>query len=227
MAMTAITERTAELIRSLPPGVLLVGAAKTRTPEEARAALEGGLTVLGHNYVQEAEAMQAALASAPEAAPGRVQWHMIGHLQRNKAKRAVAVCDMIETIDSVRLARAVDGHCAALGKTMPVLIEVNSARESSKSGVLPDDVAPLLEAVSELPNIRVQGLMTMGPAWGPPETVRQCFRATRRLLDRLGRLELPNVEMRHLSMGMSSSYRIAIEEGANIVRLGTVLFGAR
>ena len=224
MSAEAIADRVRKVLRSLPEGVLLVAAAKTRAPDEVRAALEGGLMAIGHNYVQEAEAMRTALS---RQAPCRAAWHLIGHLQRNKAKRAVALFDMIETLDSARLARALDRHCAESGKVMPVLVEINSGEESTKTGVRPEEAEALVRQISELPNLRIQGLMTMGPAAGAPENARPYFRRTRELFDRLAGLRLANVEMHHLSMGMSNSYKVALEEGANIVRVGTMLFGPR
>jgi len=211
----------------LPKGVLLVGAAKMRSPDEARAAIEAGLQAIGHNYVQQAEVMRQALREWEARTERRVRWHLIGHLQRNKAGKAVRLFDMIETIDSLRLARAVDHHCASAGKVMPVLIEINSGRESNKTGVPPDEAEKLAREIAPLPNIRIQGLMTMGPRFGEPEEARPYFRLTKELFDDLSSADLGDGEMRYLSMGMSNSYKIAIEEGANIVRIGTKLFGAR
>ena len=205
---------------SLPPGVLLVAAAKTRLPREVRAAIHAGIKIVGYNYVQEAESMYQIIGN-------EVQWHMIGHLQRNKVKKAVKLFDMIETIDSVQIAEAVNSRCALVDKVMPVLIEINSGKESNKTGVLPENIDKLIMQIHDLPNLRVQGLMTMGPRFGNPEDARPYFKATRSAFDRLSKTGIPNVEMRHLSMGMSNSYNIAIEEGANMVRVGTKLFGDR
>ena len=207
-----------EIRHSLPPGVLLVAAAKTRLPREVRAAIHAGIKIVGYNYVQEAESMYQIIGN-------EVQWHMIGHLQRNKVKKAVKLFDMIETIDSVQLAEAVNSRCILEDKVMPVLIEINSGKESNKTGVLPEDVDKLIMQIHDLPNLRIQGLMTMGPRFGNPEDARPYFKATRSAFDRLSKAGIPNVEMRHLSMGMSNSYKIAIEEGANMVRVGTKLFG--
>lgn len=223
-----LKRRVREVHQSLPPGVLLVAAAKTRTPAEVQTAIASGIVAVGYNYVQEAETVRGELKEWEEReAPHRVQWHLIGHLQRNKAKKAVELFDMIETIDSERIAEAVNDKCAAAGVEMPVLIEVNSGRESNKTGVTPDKVIPLVTRIGELPHIRIQGLMTMGPRFGDPEEARPYFRLTKELFDRLAAERVPRVEMRYLSMGMSNSYRQAIEEGANIVRIGTTLFGAR
>ncbi len=207
-----------EIRHSLPPGVLLVAAAKTRLPSEVRAAIHAGIKIVGYNYVQEAESMYQIIGN-------EVQWHMIGHLQRNKVKKAVKLFDMIETIDSVQIAEAVNSRCALVDKVMPVLIEINSGKESNKTGVLPENIDKLIMQIFDLPNLRVQGLMTMGPRFGNPEDARPYFKATRSVFDRLSKTGIPNVEMRHLSMGMSNSFKIAIEEGANMVRVGTKLFG--
>jgi len=218
------------ILESLPPGVILVAAAKARTPQEVEEVLRAGVTHVGHNYVQEAERMIPAIGHQPSAIshqPSAITWHMIGHLQKNKVKKAVRLFDMIETLDSWPLAQLIDRRCAAIGKIMPVLVEVNIGREDSKTGVLPDEVDDLVQRMSDLQHIRVQGLMTMGPRFGNPQDARPYFQATKAAFDRLARANLPNVEMRYLSMGMSNSYHIAIEEVANVVRLGTVLFGER
>jgi hypothetical protein len=152
---------------------------------------------------------------------------MLGHLQKNKAKQAVAIFDMIQTVDSLDLGKVIDSRCAAMHRTMPVLIEINSGRETNKTGVLPEDAEALVRALGRLEHIRIQGLMTMGPLSEEPEDCRPYFSATKALFDRLAQVHIPHVEMRYLSMGMSGSYRIAIEEGANLVRLGTALFGPR
>ena len=227
MASQTIAERVRAFLASLPEGVLLVGAAKMRTPDEAREAMEAGLAAVGHNYVQQAEAMRDALREWESRTERRVRWHLIGHLQRNKARKAVALFDMMETIDSTRLARAVDGHCADAGKTMDVLIEINSGDESSKTGALPAEAETLAREIGGLEHLRLQGLMTMGPPFGNPEDARPHFRLTKELFDRLSSVDLGDGEMRYLSMGMSNSYQVAIEEGANIVRIGTKLFGER
>ncbi len=227
MSETTIGERVKALLASLPEEVLLVGAAKTRSADEVREAVQAGLRAVGHNYVQEAESMRQELAALERDSGARARWHLIGHLQRNKAKKAVELFDMIETLDSLRLARAVDRHCAEIGKTMPVLIEINSGRESSKTGVAPEQAEDLARALAALDHVRLEGLMTMGPRFGDPQEARLYFRVTKELFDHLSRLDLGDGRMRYLSMGMSNSYRVAIEEGANVVRIGTALFGER
>jgi pyridoxal phosphate enzyme (YggS family) len=208
------------ILETVPPDVNVVAAAKGRTPAEVKAAIQAGITHVGHNYVQEAHAMIPALGN-------NVTWHVIGHLQRNKAKTAMQLFDLTETVDSWRLAEALDRRCAVIGKVMPVLVEINSGREARKTGVLPEDVDDLIQRLSELQHIRVQGLMTMGPRFGDLEEARPYFWATRAAFERLSAWNLPNVTMRYLSMGMSNSYLVAIEEGANVVRIGTEMFGRR
>ena len=218
--MSFIADNVARVLAELPPGVELVAAAKARTPSEILEAVEAGVRIIGENYVQEA-------AEAFAVVGRRVQWHFIGHLQTNKAKKAVEIFDMIETVDSADLAAEIDKRCLNAGKKMPVLIEINSAEEERKSGVSPQDAEPLLRAIGALQNIRVQGLMTMGPFGGDPEDARPYFKIARRLFEDFKKLGLPGVEMTYLSMGMTNSYRIAVEEGANRVRIGTKIFGPR
>jgi pyridoxal phosphate enzyme (YggS family) len=215
-----IKENLKKILEELPEGVVLVGAAKTRTPEEVLEAIEAGLKIIGENYVQEAE-------KAFESLGAKVRWHMIGHLQSNKARKAVKIFDMIETVDSMKLARAIDRACLDIGKAMQVLIEVNSGEEAQKAGVMPEDGVALVREMSGLQNIKVMGLMTMGPFAGDPEEARPYFQKTRKLFEEIRGLNLPGVEMKYLSMGMSNSYRVALEEGANMVRIGTRLFGER
>jgi len=215
-----IRENMIKILEELPEGVSLVGAAKTRTPQEIMEAVEAGLEIVGENYVQEAE-------RAFQVVGGKVKWHMIGHLQSNKAKKAVGVFDMIETVDSMKLAGAIDKACKKIEKVMPILMEINSGEESQKAGVMPEDAVSLARDMSELNNIRLMGLMTMGPFAGDPEESRPYFQKTKKLFEEIREMNLPGVEMKYLSMGMSNSYKVALEEGANLVRIGTKLFGER
>ena len=198
----------------------MVAAAKGRDPQAILEAVESGIQIIGENYVQEAE-------KARQVIDDRVAWHFIGHLQKNKVKKAVVLFDMIETVDSLEIAGEIDKRCAEIGKIMPVLIEINIGREPQKSGVFPEKTEELIAGISCLPHIRVAGLMTMGRPVSRPEDSRPCFRETKRLFELIKKNCPPNVEMRYLSMGMTDSYRIALEEGANIMRLGNKIFGAR
>ncbi|TSA49896.1 YggS family pyridoxal phosphate-dependent enzyme [archaeon] len=213
-----IEENVKAILAGLPPGVLLVAAAKTRTADDIKRAINAGVSIIGENYLQEAEVAYTAIGKG-------VSWHFIGYLQRNKVKKAVRIFDMIETVDSLRLAVKLDKECAKLGKVISVLVEVNSGLESQKTGVFPQEVEGLINKLASMKNLKVEGLMTMGPRFGEPEKARPYFRETKRLFDKFQ--NLPNVRMRYLSMGMSNTYQIAIEEGANIVRIGAKLFGKR
>jgi len=216
-----IEDRTRALLAAIPPHVQVVAAAKTRTADEIRAALVGGVCIVGENYVQEAAAAQDAVGR--DAA----EWHLIGSLQRNKAKDAVRRFDLIQTVDSLRLAERLDAAGRAIGRVVPILIEVNSGREPQKAGVLPEDVEPLARAMANLTSIEIRGLMTLGPALETPGALRPFLDETRQRFDELARLRLPNARIAVLSMGMSDSYREAIEAGATMIRLGTALFGPR
>lgn len=215
-----IKQNVSQILSELPDGIQLVAAAKTIKPEEILEAVEAGVKIIGENYVQEAE-------RAYEVVGNKAKWHFIGHLQKNKVKKAVKIFDMIETVDSVELAKEIDKRCAQIDKIMPVLLEVNIGREEQKSGVLPENTEQLAKEISALPNIRVMGLMTMGPLSGNPEDSRPYFVEMKKLFEKMKKLSLPNIEMKYLSMGMTNSYQIAPEEGANIVRIGTKIFGER
>jgi pyridoxal phosphate enzyme (YggS family) len=207
-----------KVLAEIPADVKLVVVAKGRQPAEVLEAVNEGALIIGENYVQEAE-------EAQEQAGRRIEWHLIGHLQSNKAKRAVSLFDMIQTVHSVRMAEEIDRRCAQAGKVLPVLIEVNSGRESQKSGLMPEAVEAAMTDMSGLVHIRVQGLMTMGPDRTEARELAPYFRATRMLFESLGRADLPNTEMKYLSMGMSDSYKVAVAEGATMVRLGRAIFG--
>jgi pyridoxal phosphate enzyme (YggS family) len=215
-----IAENVGQLLESLPRGIKLVAAAKTRSPGEIEAAVRAGVTCIGQNYVQEAERLCSNVSLD-------VELHMIGHLQRNKTNKAVRIFDVVQTVDSWRLAMALDRSCETVGKNMPVLVEINSGREPNKTGVFPEEVNELIRRLSGLRHLHVEGLMTMGPRFGNPEDARPFFRATRKVFEVLAAQDLPNVTMRTLSMGMSNSYRVAIDEGANLVRIGSLIFGSR
>jgi pyridoxal phosphate enzyme (YggS family) len=215
-----IRENVRSLLQELSRSVELVAAAKSRTPGEILEAVESGVRIIGENYVQEAQAAFAVIGR-------RVKWHFIGHLQKNKVKKAVEIFDMVETVDSVEIAAEIDKRCRALGKVMPVLIEINSGEEPQKFGVPPEAAESLVREASGLRNIAVQGLMTMGPEFGDPEAARPYFRVTAETFNKIKTLAIPRVAMNWLSMGMSHSYRVAVGEGANMVRIGTKIFGPR
>jgi len=218
--MSVITNNVKQILAELPPGVELVAAAKSKTPEEILEAAEAGVKIVGENYVQEAAAAFSVVGQ-------RVKWDFIGHLQTNKVKKAIEIFDMIETVDSMELAAEIDKRCGAAGKSMPILIEINSGEEEQKFGVRPADTEALIREIAIFKNIKIQGLMTMGPFEGDPENSRPYFKTTKRLFEEIKTLDLPGVEMKYLSMGMTNSYRVAIEEGANMIRIGTKIFGPR
>jgi pyridoxal phosphate enzyme (YggS family) len=215
-----IEENVKKILEELPPGVELMAAAKSRTPKEILRAVEAGVKIIGENYIQE------ALAAFEVVGPS-VKWHFIGHLQKNKVKKAVQIFNIIETVDSIELAKEIDKRCFQNNRIMPVLVEMNSGREPQKFGVLPEEAETLIKEMLPLQNVKIEGLMTMGPMFGDPEDARPYFIETRKIFDQLRSLALPGVEMRYLSMGMTNSYKVAVEEGANIVRIGTKIFGPR
>jgi len=215
-----IQENVRILLAELPEYVALVAAAKSRTPEEILEAIAAGVRIIGENYIQEAQAAYAVIGR-------RVKWHFIGHLQKNKVKKAVEMFDLIETVDSLETAGEIDRRCGERGKSLPVLIEVNSGREPQKFGLLPENVPALVKKMGRFRHITVEGLMTMGPESGDPEDARPYFRETKKVFDQIKALDLKGVSVNWLSMGMSHSYRVAIEEGANMVRIGTRIFGPR
>lgn len=209
-----------KILNELPEDVELVAAAKTRTPEEILEAIDAGVEIVGESYIQEAR-------MAFDVIGRKVKWHFIGHLQKNKVKKAVKIFDMIETVDSYDLAKEIDKRCSQISKIMPVLIEINSGREKQKFGVFPENAENLIKEISNFSNIKIIGLMTMGPRFGNPEDSRPYFVETRKIFEKIKELNIANIEMRYLSMGMTNSYKVAIEEGANIVRIGTLIFGKR
>jgi hypothetical protein len=215
-----IKENVKKILDELPKNVDLVAAAKTRTPDEILEVIKAGVKIIGENYVQEAR-------RAFEVIGKEVKWHFIGHLQKNKVKKAVEIFDMIETVDSYDLADEINKKCSQISKIMPVLIEINSGKEKQKFGVFPEEVMDLIKEISTFANIKIMGLMTMGPRFGDPEDSRPYFIETRKIFEKIKALNLPRVEMKYLSMGMTNSYQIAIEEKANMVRIGTLIFGKR
>jgi hypothetical protein len=221
VARNLTQQNIANLLNELPDGVEVVAAAKTRTPEEVLEVVQAGIKIIGQNYVKEAKEVYELVGK-------RAKWHFIGTFQKHNVRRKVLeIFDMIETVDSLEIAKEIDRKCAQIGKIMPILIEVNSGKELQKSGVLPEDVEQLVREISALKNVKVMGLMTMGPRFGNPEDSRPYFVETRRIFNRIKELRLPHVEMRYLSMGMTNSYEVALEEGANIIRIGTKIFGER
>ena len=219
-----IKENVQKILHELPDGVELVAAAKGRKPEEITEAIEAGIKILGENYIGEAKKIYKSIAK-------KAKWHFIGLSKTVKhdllRRNVLELFDMIETIDSKDIAAEIDRRCSQINKVMPILIEINSGREPQKSGVIPENAEELIKEISHFQNIKVMGLMTMGPRFGNPEESRPYFIETRKTFEKIKKLNLPNIEMKHLSMGMTNSYKIAVEEGANMVRIGTKIFGER
>jgi pyridoxal phosphate enzyme (YggS family) len=205
-----------------PAEVRLIAVSKTHPPEAVRRAIGAGVTDLGENRVQEAD------AKIQEVGRGAARWHLIGHLQANRARHAVQLFDLIHSLDAVALAERLDRLCEEAGRDeLPVLIQVDLGGEATKSGASEDSLDELASAVGACRRLRLAGLMTLPPFFEDVERVRPFFRRLRELRDRLGERGSFGAERGELSMGMSHDYEVAIEEGATLVRVGTAIFGER
>ena len=203
-----------------PASITLVAVSKTVPPDRIKEGVAGGIAILGENRVQEAREKVEAL--------GRLaQWHLVGHLQTNKAKLAVQLFDVIHSLDSIKLARELDRHACAAGKRVPCLAEVNQGGELTKSGLTAEGVLPFLREAAGIAGLEILGLMSVPPFLESPEDVRPYFRRLRALRDEAAAAGIPGIRMDHLSMGMSHDFEVAIEEGATMVRIGTAIFGPR
>jgi pyridoxal phosphate enzyme (YggS family) len=200
--------------------VRLLAAAKSQCVEAIKEATTAGVSLIGENYVQEAQEIKKQITEP-------IEWHMIGHLQRNKAKVAVELFDVIESLDNIALARELDKEGKKHGKTIRAFIEMNLAGEESKTGVAKNELPALLDEVAKLTNLNVEGLMTVPPSRDNLDELRPYFRELRELRTKLNELNIQNVNPTELSMGMTHDFVVAIEEGATIVRIGTALFGPR
>ena len=219
-----VQERIAEACRRVgrrPEDVKLVAVSKTVPPDRIRKAYDAGLRDFGENRVQEANAKRAALSGLT------VTWHLVGHLQTNKAKLARELFHCVHSLDSLRLAQKLDEAAVCSGDRLPVLIEVNLGEEQTKSGVREQDVLALAEQVGRLSTLELSGLMVLPPFFEDPEQARPFFRRLRELARTIESASLPGVSMRELSMGMSHDFEVAVEEGATMVRIGTAIFGRR
>ncbi|WP_297057824.1 YggS family pyridoxal phosphate-dependent enzyme [Thermosulfurimonas sp.] len=221
--LALIRERVAEAALRKgrrPEEIKILGASKAQPPEKIREAVEAGLEILGENYVQEAERKKALLSDLP------VSWHLIGYLQKNKARKALQLFDLIQTVDRPEIAQRLSRLAQEMGRTLPVFIEVNVGGEETKAGILPEKVPDLVRLIKDLPALDLQGLMTIPPYSPDPEDSRKFFRKLRELKEQVEDF----YELKHpleLSMGMSHDYEVAVEEGATLVRIGTALFGPR
>jgi pyridoxal phosphate enzyme (YggS family) len=201
-----------------PSEILLLPVSKGHSADEVRAAADLGLNIFGENKVQEARAKISQC-------PGRLRWHMIGHLQSNKCRDAVHFFQMIESVDSLDLAAELNKAAEKSARHIPILLEVNVAGEGTKFGFKPEEVLELIESINSLSRLEIHGLMTIAPYSNDAEKVRPVFKRLRELKDQCSqKLGAP---LPHLSMGMSGDYQVAIEEGATIIRIGTALFGPR
>jgi pyridoxal phosphate enzyme (YggS family) len=203
-----------------PSSVRLVTVTKTVDHERIRQAVSAGAAILGENRVQEAKGKIESLGNI-------AHWHLIGHLQTNKAKYAVRLFDLIHSVDTLELAKELDKQAAKTGKVQDILIEVNIAGEASKAGMAVKSVPALVRETARLKHLRVRGLMTMPPYSENAEDSRPYFRVLRELTEALAQENIPGVSLQELSMGMSGDFEVAIEEGATLVRVGTAIFGAR
>ncbi|MBW2057470.1 MAG: YggS family pyridoxal phosphate-dependent enzyme [Deltaproteobacteria bacterium] len=213
-------DKAAQRVGRNPAEVRLVGASKTVDVERIKAAIEAGVTIFGENYVQEAARKIEALAGQG------VSWHLIGHLQKNKARHAVRLFDMIHSVDSVSLAEELEKRARLAGRRLEVLVEVNLSGETTKWGVREEEVIPLIGEISRLPNLSFKGLMTMPPFFDDPEDSRPYFVRLRTLGERIVSEKIHTGPL-DLSMGMSNDFAVAVEEGATLVRVGTAIFGPR
>jgi pyridoxal phosphate enzyme (YggS family) len=224
-AVRARIAAAAERARRAPEDITLVGVTKRQPLERVLAGIRAGVTHLGENYVQEARDKIPAIESALGGSP-HLCWHLIGHLQRNKAKLVPALFDSVETVDRVELAQALDRRAQLHGERLEVLLQVNVSGESQKSGAAEDELAALWRACRDFESLVVRGLMAIPTASAEPEHNRPAFARLRELRDTL-RAEPGGDDLRELSMGMSGDFEVAIEEGSTRVRVGTALFGER
>ena len=223
-ALERVNRRIAEAATACgrrPESVRLVAVSKTVPADRVAEAIEAGATIMGENYIQEARRKFERLYDRP------AQWHFIGHLQSNKAKYAVRMFDLIHSVDSYKLAAALDKAAAKNDKVQQILVQVNISQEETKSGVAEDEALDLIARVARLEHVRVTGLMTMPPFFDSPAKARPFFQRLARLRDRIAAGRIAGVAMDELSMGMTGDFEVAIAEGATLVRIGTAIFGAR
>jgi len=213
----SIQENIKKIRSEIPDYVKLVAATKTRTIEEINEAIKAGITIIGENYVQE------ALQKYENLNLSNVELHLIGHLQKNKINKALQIFDYIQSIDSYETAEAINKRTQ---KIIPIFIELNIAGEDTKFGVKKEELVDLVKKISPLEKIRVEGLMTM-PYFDNPEDARPYFKEMKSLFEKIKSINIPNVTMKYLSVGMTDDYKIAIEEGSNMIRIGTGIFGPR
>jgi len=206
-----------ELVGRDPQEITLVAVSKTIEADKIEEAIAAGVNIIGESRIQEAKEKYEKVKS-------KIIWHLVGHLQRNKAKDAVKIFDLIHSVDSAKLAKEIDKQARKAGKIQKILIEANVSGEESKYGLSPEGVITFLQEINGLPNIKVKGLMTMAPLYENPEDCRPYFRKLKELVEEVKAENIKNVEMVYLSMGMSNDFEVAIEEGSNMVRIGRAIF---
>jgi len=204
------------------PSVEIVAVTKGREIHEIEEAITAGISNIAENKVQEAIGKFQSLGG--NFAGRRLKWHMVGHLQTNKARDAVGLFDLIHSVDSLRLAAQIDKEAAKINKLQEVLIEVKTSPEATKFGFTPEETADALKAIAELKHIKVKGMMTIAPMVGNPEEARPYFRSLRQLRDKISDMRLAGLDLQILSMGMTDDFQVAIEEGSNMIRLGRAIF---
>ena len=218
--VTSRIEKACHRVGRNPNDITIIAVSKTVDAERIKTAASAGITNVGENWVQEAWTKHQQVGVD-------LRWHMIGHLQTNKVKRAVQFFDVIQSVDSVRLAEKINKRAESLNKRIEILVEVNTSGEESKFGLWPEDVVSFIKKIADLKYLQIKGLMTIGTFLEDAELVRPCFVTLRELKERLQELSIHNVSMQHLSMGMTNDFETAIEEGSNMIRVGRAIFGER
>jgi PLP dependent protein len=213
--------RTCDAVRRNPSEITLLAVSKTFSAENVAEVVQHGVADIGENYVQELLQKKSAVNN------DRIRWHFIGHLQSNKVKYIIDWITLIQTVDTKGLATEINSRAFRSRRVVDILLEVNTTAEKTKFGLRPEQAIELVKNLAHLENIRISGLMTVGPFLLDPEGSRPMFRQLRQLKDEIATLDQPNVAMKHLSMGMSGDFEVAIEEGATILRIGTAIFGSR
>lgn len=210
-------KKTGQKVGRNPSEIELVVVTKSVNLAQIKEAVSAGVDIIGENRVQEAKEKFSQIKDC------HLKWHLIGHLQKNKVKKAIEIFDLIQSVDSLELAQEIDTKAAQINKMMDILIQINVSGEESKFGLSPALAIEIIQEISKFKNIRIKGLMTIAPLVSNPEDARPFFRALAQLKDKIP--EIGNVQMKYLSMGMSNDFEVAIEEGSNMVRIGRLIFG--
>jgi len=227
----SIDENYKRIKKEIPPHVTLVVVIKQREKKEIEEVINAGATNIGENYIQEAQKFYEQLGQKAN----KVKWHMIGSLQKNKINKALKIFDVIQTVNSYKKAQEINNRAEKSKKDLvPIYLEINIGNEDSKTGINPNEyesfeeyLKKLIQNISKLKHVKVEGLMTIGPRFKDPEKIRPYFKKMKKIFDKIKELKIPNTDIKTLSMGMTNSYKVAIEEGSNMVRIGTAIFGKR